>query len=92
MIGSEDNELFSVYWTDPKGTNHRERDWMTAKEAVALTHSLTTRPAARMGVIREIKIVDQLDFTVFLWRNGEGVIFPSHQALQMAREGVRGDH
>ena len=67
---------FSVFWYDPDGYCHGERYRVGAKEAVECAHSLTNRPATRMGIIRKVVIADGDDFTVFLWEHDKGVVFP----------------
>lgn len=70
------NNEFSVFWQDPDGNCHKERAFVSAKEAVECAHSLANRPATRMGIIRKIMITDGDDFTVFLWEHDKGVVFP----------------
>lgn len=71
------SDEFSVWWDDPEGMQHREGRAMGAEEAVELAKSLTVRPAALMGIIRRVIITDGGDFTVFEWKQGEGVTFPT---------------
>lgn len=73
---------FSVYQFLPDGTTERVGDHLDAGAAVELAHSYTTRPAALMGVIRRVIITDGEDFTVFEWKNGEGVTFPPRSGVQ----------
>jgi hypothetical protein len=85
-----DNEnQFSVYWFDPDGNTHKEREWIGAKEAVQFAHSLTSRPAAKIGVIKRVVITDADDFTCFMWEDGK-VIYPKVHDLQQAV--ARHDH
>jgi hypothetical protein len=67
---------FSVYWQDPDGNWNPELCWIKAEDAVQLAFSLSRRPAAKVGVIREIKITDGGDHCVFHWLFGKGVVFP----------------
>jgi hypothetical protein len=80
---------FSCFWYDPDGNCHKEHAFVSAREAVQMAHSLSTRPAAKMGVIRRIVITDGDDFTVFLWEDG-AIKFP-HTSQQDAKE-MRHDH
>jgi hypothetical protein len=75
---------FSMYWWDPDGNQHRELSFVTAREAVEKAHSFTTRPAARMGMVKKIMITDGLDFCVFLWEDGK-IVHPSEDILAEAR-------
>lgn len=67
---------FSVFWFDPGDNSYPELRFTDAKSAVEKAKSLTTRPAAVMGIIKRVIITDGGDFTVFEWKNGEGVTFP----------------
>lgn len=87
-----DNERFDVHWKDPDGHWHTEREGASAKDAVTLAHSLSTRPAAAIAIIREIRITDTEDFCVFLWRSDEGVVFPTHDSVAAAGIQTRGAH
>jgi hypothetical protein len=71
---------FSVYWTDPDGNNHKELAFVSARDAVEKAHSLSTRPAAKIGVIQKIIITDASDFTCFLWQDGK-VVYPNQDTL-----------
>ena len=66
---------FSVYWWDPFETYHVEKRFCGAQEAVETAHSLTTRPAAMMGIVRRVMITDADDCTNFVWEYGKGVTF-----------------
>jgi len=84
----EDVNEFNVFWFDPDGNTHKEREFVTAMEAVECARSLSTRPAAKLGVIRRIMITDGDDFCVFLWEDGR-VVFPDDHTREME---ARGDH
>jgi hypothetical protein len=73
---AEADERFNVYFIYPDGTHTREREWVPAEEAVAFAHQASTRPAAKLGILKEIMITDSGDFCVFQWKHGEGVVFP----------------
>jgi hypothetical protein len=80
---------FSVYWSDPDGNTHKELAFVSARDAVEKAHSLSTRPAAKMGVIRKIIITDGADFTCFLWQDGK-VVYPDEVAIRTGT--ARHDH
>lgn len=61
---------FSVWWQDPAGTNHCELSGCGAEEAVEMAVSLTRRPAARLGIIVDVKIIDGGDDTCWHWHEG----------------------
>jgi len=66
-------EKFDVYITfvskDQTVEHHTEDTLLRALER------LTRGPAAQMGLIHEVKVVDTMDCTNFLFRDGE-VLFP----------------
>ena len=76
----EEGERFNVYFIYPDGTNTKERSWLSAEAAVAFAHEASGRPAAKIGMLHEIMITDSSDFCCFLWRHGEGVVFPKKKA------------
>jgi hypothetical protein len=54
----------------------KERANLSAEDAVELAHSYTTRPAAKIGVIRMVRIIGLDDDSVcFEWQFGKGVTF-----------------
>jgi hypothetical protein len=70
-------ELFKVWWWDPQGYYHLERAGLTGMAAVQLAYDLAQRPATALGIFRRIIITDAGDCTVFEWKHGEGVTFPT---------------
>jgi hypothetical protein len=56
------------------------RERVEAKEAVETAKSFTERPAALIGIIKRVIIVDAGDFINFEWRFGEGVVYPPRDA------------
>lgn len=51
---------------------------LTPQEAVNVARSWTlpNRPGVVLGTIKRVIIEDDEEFTVFEWKNGEGVTFP----------------
>ena len=52
---------FSVYWFSPDGEQHRDLylgSWDECQEAV---ERLVRGPAARLGVVREVRVTDSMD-------------------------------
>jgi hypothetical protein len=86
-----DNEIkpttgeFSVYQFLIDGTQEQVRAFVSADEAVRAAHHYTHNVAAVAGVTLRVIITDGLDCTVFEWRKGEGVVFPTLQERQSAR-------
>lgn len=73
---SDDGSPFAVWQWFEDDWHERVGDGLDAKEAVELAHSYTIRPAAQIGIIRKVQIVDCDDNTAFLWVYGKGVVFP----------------
>ena len=69
------SEIFTVYWTDPTGNQHRDVQHVPLKEAAAAVERLCKGPAAQIGLTREVLMTDGLDLTCFKWVEGE-VVFP----------------
>ncbi len=66
-------ENFTTYITFTSGDTHKEH---TPESSLATTIArLVQGPAARMGMIKEVKIVDMMDCIVFLVKNNQ-VVFP----------------
>lgn len=69
-------ERFDVWQYFPNDWHEKVGDNLSAEEAVKLAHSYTTRPAAKMGVIRMVRIIGLDDDSVcFEWQFGKGVTF-----------------
>ncbi len=67
-------ETFTTHITFTSGDSHKE-DPITADKLVSTITRLVRGPAAQMGMIKEVKIVDQMDCIVFLARDNN-VVFP----------------
>ena len=67
------NELFTTHITFSSGDTHKEttREDQLKSTITRLVHG----PAARLGLINEVKIVDSMDCVVFLARDNN-VVFP----------------
>ena len=53
--------------------------WVGPKEAIQVANASMNKPAALLGVIREVRITDGEDFCNFHWKYGEGIIFPKEE-------------
>lgn len=67
---------FSVYQFFEDGSYERVRSFVSAEEAVKAAQHYTTCVAARLGITRRVIITDGLDYTVFEWLHGRGVVYP----------------
>jgi hypothetical protein len=69
-------ERFDVWQYLPDDWHEKVGDNLSAEDAVKLAHSYTTRPAAKIGVIRKVHIIARDDDSVaFEWQFGKGVTF-----------------
>ena len=76
-------EAFSVYWIDRSGNLHKEKTLVPIEEASSAMLRLTKGPAAKLGVVKEVKITDIQDCLCFLWKDGV-VIFPTKEEIEEA--------
>ena len=67
-------ETFTTHITFTSGDSHKEEPVTSDKLGSTITR-LLRGPAAVMGIIKEVKIVDQMDCIVFLARDNN-VVFP----------------
>jgi len=68
------NETFTTHITFTSGDSHKEEP-ITGDKLVSTITRLVRGPAAMAGMIKEVKIVDQMDCIVFLARDNK-VVFP----------------
>ena len=68
------NETFTTHITFTSGDSHKEEP-ITGDKLVSTITRLDRGPAAMAGMIKEVKIVDQMDCIVFLARDNK-VVFP----------------
>ena len=68
-------EKFRIWIKFETGDSHLDTDWCTQEELLSSLRRLLHGPAAKMGIIAEIKVIDTMDCIVFLVQNGEQV-FP----------------
>ena len=61
-----------------------EHDNSTLTQAL---QRLLTGPAMRLGLYKEIKVVDQCDCTNLLWNNVDGLVFPTQEHMQEVSHG-----
>ena len=71
------NETFTTHITFTSGDSHKEEP-ITADKLGSTISRLLQGPAAMMGIIKEVKIVDQMDCIVFLARDNN-VVFPKQE-------------
>ena len=71
-------ERFTTHITFTSGDSHKE-DPVTGDKLSSTITRLLRGPAAVMGIIKEVKIVDQMDCIVFLARDNR-VVFPPQPA------------
>jgi len=69
-------ELFSVIQYFENDTYEKVRSLVPAKEAVDAFQIYTNNVASRLGVVKRVIIVDQLDCCNMEWIFGQGITFP----------------
>ena len=67
--------MFRVYVTFKTGDRHIDTDWCDDKKLIQSLYRLIHGPVAHMGIIKEIRVVDQDDCIIFLSQSGKQ-IFP----------------
>jgi|TARA_R100000081_G_C4734347_1_gene125209 hypothetical protein len=68
-------DKFRIWISFETGDTHLDTDWCGQEQLLSSLQRLLHGPAARMGIITEIKVVDTMDCIVFLVQNGKQV-FP----------------
>ena len=71
-------ELFTTHITFTSGDSHKEEP-ITSDKLESTVTRLLRGPAAQMGIIKEVKIVDMTDCIVFLARDNK-VVFPAQKS------------
>ena len=71
-------DLFRVYITFDTGDAHLDTDWCTQETLTSSLTRLFHGPVSKMGIIKEVKVVDAMDCIVFLVRDNKQ-IFPSQE-------------
>lgn len=68
---------FNVVQFFENGTHEYVRRWVTADEAVKAAQHYTRSVAAQCGMVVRVIITDGGDDTVFEWKYGQGITWPS---------------
>ena len=79
-------ENFTTHITFASGDNHKE-DTPELKLGSTIQR-LLTGPAARSHMIKEVKIVDQMDRIIFLAQDNK-IVFPAPNSFTKAHEKAR---
>ena len=72
--------MFRVYVTFKTGDRHIDTDWCDDKKLIQSLYRLIHGPVAHMGIIKEIRVVDQDDYIIFLSQSGKQVFPPIPQS------------
>jgi hypothetical protein len=70
------DELFNVVQFFDDGTNEYVRKNVTAMEAVVAAKHFCNSVGAQIGMVTQVMITNGLDECCFLWKYGEGIVFP----------------
>ena len=83
------NETFTTHITFTSGDTHKEDPITSVEDLGSTIARLLHGPAAQMGMIKEFKIVDQMDCIVFLAQNNK-IVFPNPDAtIREQKEAIR---
>lgn len=82
------SERYDVVIFDSDGYWHRAGSGLGALAATLLSRAMVGE-AEHDPRIAEVLIVDADDYTNFLWRRGQGIVFPPPEEFQKAKEDVR---
>jgi hypothetical protein len=88
-IGQTKGEFSVCIWYDT-GQYEYVRRWVSAEEAVTAAKHHTTSVGARLGVVTKVIVTDGLDLTNFEWDYKKGIVFPTPEMLQQARDALKG--
>ena len=77
---------FSVCQFFNDGSYEYVRRNVGAEEAVTAAKHYTENVAARMGMVARVIITDGGDYTVFEWKHGQGVTYPTPEMRKQAQE------
>jgi hypothetical protein len=80
----KDRGEFSVYQFFLDDKYERVLDFVDAETAVKKAKSLSQSVGAKLGMTVRIIITDGGDHTVFEWKRGEGVTFPTEAMRKQA--------
>jgi hypothetical protein len=75
---------FSVYQFFPDESSERVLSFVDAETAVKMAEQLTRSVGGRLGTTRRIIITDGGDCTVFEWKHGEGITYPTEEMRRQA--------
>ena len=82
-------DIYTTHITFRSGDTHKEDPITSVEELGSTITRLLYGPAAKIGMIKEFKIVDQMDCIVFLARNNK-IVFPNPDAtIREQKEAIR---
>ena len=69
---------YRIYITFDTGDRHLDTDWCVEQTLLRSLGRLRHGPISKMGVLKEIRVVDEGDYIVFLTQDDE-VVYPVHK-------------
>jgi len=81
-MNQDDDERFDVWEFYPEDWHTKVASDLTLEQAVLKAKACTVKPAVHLGIITQVMITDEDDNCVFLWKHGEGVVFPNMHGQQ----------
>lgn len=69
-------DKFDVWRFFDDGIHEKVLSQGTAHEAINAARAASSSEDAKTGVVKSVTITDSLDFTVYEWQYGKGIVFP----------------
>ena len=77
-------ELFTVWTWFEDGSYEPDGPPVPGEAAIKRAFGITQSVGARMGVVKEIRVVDRGDETCFHWKDGV-ILFPTPEDIEKAK-------
>ena len=66
---------FRIYITFDTGDQHLDTDWCDEQTLHKSMHRLRHGPVSKMGILKEIRVIDDGDHTIFLVQDNK-IVYP----------------
>jgi hypothetical protein len=76
---------YSVCQFFEDGSYEYVRRWVSAEEAMKAVQHYINSVGARMGLVKRVIVTDGGDMTNFEWEYGKGIVFPTKEMLDAAK-------
>jgi len=79
-------ELFTVWSFFPDGTHEADGPPIPGEAAIRRATGIIDSVGGRLGFVIEIRVVDRGDETVFHWTKAGGILFPTPEDCERAKQ------